>query len=168
MNHDGFKKDSELGATLFAWWASLDKDRGARAELRRAHSVTAVVLSAAYQRLHRRLVSNGWPKDANREQQDRLAAAVGLLAHITENDTRSVPQCMSGHGLPEAQGAVSELRFRRLLETSDIDALFTSMRRVIPLMNYRTNVLDLAHSVVHWGDSVKKRWAYDFVWPEQR
>jgi CRISPR system Cascade subunit CasB len=62
---------------------------------------------------------------------------------------------------------VSELRFRRLLESPDIDALFTGLRRALPLIGYRCDPLALATDVVNWGDVVRKRWAYGFDWPDR-
>lgn len=56
--------------------------------LRRAGDITAVAMSPAYQRLHRRLRAAGWPDTS--WQNDRLAAA-GLLAHVRELDERSLP-----------------------------------------------------------------------------
>ena len=63
--------------------------------------------------------------------------------------------------------AVSPLRFMRLLESPDIDTLFTGLRRTLPLLEHQADVLALATDVVNWDDSVKKRWAYDYDWPKK-
>jgi CRISPR system Cascade subunit CasB len=60
---------------------------------------------------------------------------------------------------------ISPLRFTRLLESPDVDALFSGLRRALPLLQHRTDVLALATDVVNWGDAVKKRWAYAYHWP---
>ena len=64
--------------------------------------------------------------------------------------------------------AVSPLRFMRLLESPDIDALFSGLRRALPLIQHRADVLQLATDVVNWGDAVKKRWAYAYRWPDKK
>jgi CRISPR system Cascade subunit CasB len=61
--------------------------------------------------------------------------------------------------------AVSELRFLRLLDARDIEALYDSLRRVLPLMDGRVDVLALTNDLLQWGEQVKKRWAYAYEWP---
>lgn len=61
--------------------------------------------------------------------------------------------------------SVSPLRFMRLLEATDTDTVFSGLRRLLPLIQHRTDVLALATDVVNWGDVVKKRWAYAYDWP---
>ena len=56
---DRFSRDNAYGTMLFDWWQKLEDDRASRAILRRAPSVTAVTLSAPYQRLHRRFHAAG-------------------------------------------------------------------------------------------------------------
>lgn len=154
-----FDPQQVWGQILTAWWLGLADDTGGRAALRRAPDITAVVLLPAFQRLHRRMVSAGWP--AQRWQDDRLAAAAGLLAHVREQTLLTLPQAMSEGDKPP----LSELRFKRLLEAPDVDTLFIALRRALPLLQQRANVCALATDVVNWGDEVKERWAYAYVWP---
>jgi CRISPR system Cascade subunit CasB len=156
-----FRPHQAWGELLLRWWQELDDDTGGRAALRRAPDVTAVVMLPVFQRLHRRLLAAGWPDEpwAN----DRLAAAAGLLAHVREASDRSLPQAMSDGDKP----AVSPLRFQRLLESPDGDALFSGLRRTLPLIQHRADVLTLATDVVNWGDAVKKRWAYAYDWRDK-
>lgn len=143
------------------WWGRLSDDTGGRASLRRAPDLTAVVLQPAFQRLNRRLLAAGWPDGA--WAGDRLAAAAGLLCHVREADGLSPPKAMSSRDGDKPR--VSELRFRRLLESPDVDALFAGMRRAMPLIQYRCDPVALVDDVVNWGDGVRKRWAYDYEWP---
>jgi CRISPR system Cascade subunit CasB len=152
-----------VGKTLLEWWGGLDDDRAGRATLRRAASITAVTLTPAYQRLFRRLNVDDWRE----YQRDRLAAVVGLLSHVRADDDRTLPKAMSSTAEGSDRPCVSEMRFVRLLESQDIDALFTGLRRVLPLIKYNINVLELANDVVNWNDQVKKRWVYDFEWPQK-
>ena len=159
--HDG--EPAALGRLLLAWWAKLDDDRGGRAVLRRAASPTQVALTAPYQRVFQRLRAGA---DIPQHSYERIAAIIGLLAHVKENDSRPIPQAMS-ECEPGGRPPVSELRFLRLLDSPDIETLFTGLRRVLPLMKDRVDVLALANDVFFWGDGVKKRWAYDYRWPEK-
>ncbi|MBI3045721.1 MAG: type I-E CRISPR-associated protein Cse2/CasB [Betaproteobacteria bacterium] len=159
-----FEMEHGVGKLLYTWWKGLDDDRASRAILRRAADVTAVTLTAPYQRLYRRLCEAGW-SDARRN--DALAAAVGLLAHVREGDdnAKSLAASMSTRIEGGDRPRVSKLRFMRLLESPDLEALFTGLRRALPLMNHRVDVLMLANDVVEWGDKVKKNWAYNYEWP---
>ena len=153
-----------IGKLLLSWWNGLDDDRGGRAILRRASSPTLVALSAPYQRLFRRLRSVA---DISPQDYERLAAIVGLLAHVKEDESRPLAEAMSLRDEGGDRPAVSELRFLRLLDATDAEALFTGLRRVLPLMKHRVDVLALANDVLYWGDAVKKRWAYDYHWPDK-
>jgi CRISPR system Cascade subunit CasB len=154
-----FRPQQAWGELLLRWWQDLKDDTGGRAALRRAPDITAVVMLPAFQRLHRRLLAAGWPDQP--WHNDRLAAAAGLLAHVRENSDRSLPQAMSDGDKP----TVSPLRFQRLLEAPDVDAMFSGLRRTLPLIQHRTDVCALATDVVNWGDAVRKRWAYAYAWP---
>ena len=169
MNPLNFRQNQAWGELLMRWWVGLDDDRGGRAALRRAPDITAVVMLPAYLRLHQRLVAAGWPTDESAAhathtwRDDRLAAAAGLLAHVKQNTAQALPASMSQGDKP----CVSPLRFQRLLESPDIDALFAGLRRALPLMQNQADVLALATDVVNWGDAVKKRWAYGYAWPDK-
>jgi CRISPR system Cascade subunit CasB len=160
-----FKRDSAAGEMLVKWWSDLADDKGGRAELKRAPDVTRVVLSPAYQRLHRMLCKVLPDERVPPHAEDRLAIAAALLAHVRDDDGASLPLSMSAHKEGSDRPAVSPLRFRRLLETTDLDDLLVGLRRVLPLLGYRVNVVALAHDVVNWSDATRKRWAYGYQWP---
>jgi CRISPR system Cascade subunit CasB len=158
-----FRPESASGKALLRWWEGLDNNRGSRAELRRAHDLTAIALTGAYQHLYRTLLASGWPeedKPENNWRNERLATIAGLLAHVKVQDERSLPLAMSEGERPP----FSELRFRRLLDSSSLDEVFGSLRRALPLVSYQANVLELANDILFWGDGVKKRWAYTYRW----
>ena len=164
MNND-FQKNPRLHAALHDWWAGLKDERGDRAQLRRAHDITAIILSPAYQRAHRRLCAAGWEVEGNSPLNDRLAAIVGLLAHVERDGDAAPARAMSARKPGDDRPAVSPLRFQRLLESPDLDALFTGLRRVLPLLQQPIGIAALANDLLFWGDRVKKAWAYDYVWP---
>ena len=165
----------ELGtaakAVLRAWWGALHSEaasgqaRADRAALRRAADLNAVACTPAYQRLYRRMVAARGGADWPSFQQDRLAAVVGLLAHVKTNTEASLPKAMSTDNGQD--NPVSALRFQRLLESPDADALFSGLRRSLPLIKGGVSVLSLADDVFGWSPRIQKRWAYDYRWPEK-
>jgi CRISPR system Cascade subunit CasB len=165
MNHPtslNFRSGQAWGEQLLRWWHELADDTGGRAALRRAPDITAVIVQPAFQRLRRRLLSAGWPDRT--WQNERLAAVAGLLAHVREQAEANLPTAMSERRADKPR--LSPLRFTRLLESPDLEALFTGLRRALPLLDHRADVLALATDVLNWGDEVKKRWAYAYEWPE--
>jgi hypothetical protein len=46
------------------------------------------------------------------------------------------------------------------------EALFSGVRRVLPLIR-SVDVIALANDLMHWGDAVKKKWAYGYEWPDK-
>ena len=159
------------------WWHGLNSDnpsgqaRADSAVLRRASTLTAVACTAAYQRVYADMLAacsatDRWPD----YQQERIAALVALAAHIKTEAPQTLPQAMG----PRSKGAegsernpVSELRFLRLLDAPDIEALFTGLRRVMPLIAHSVDPFSMADDVFAWGDGVKKDWAYNYAWPKQ-
>lgn len=162
-----FDRNKPAGEMLVKWWAELADDKGGRAELKRAADVTRVVMSPAYQRLHRMLCKVLPDGQVPAHKEDRLAIAAALLAHVKDDDSgASLPVLMSKREQEGDRPPVSPLRFRRLLETTDVEDLFVSLRRVLPLLSHRANVVALANDVVNWGDLTRKRWAYAYNWPQ--
>lgn len=161
-----FEPGCPLGDALFRWWKSLDDNRGDRAELRRCEDLLQVMQTAAFQRVRRLLLEMGLkPEDGER---DRLAAVIGLLAHVTSAADVAVQKALPRLAEVFSEGdkpAVSPLRFRQLLDARTDDELFTRLRRVLPLVKDRVNLFDLANAVFYWGDAVRKRWVYDYRWP---
>lgn len=153
---------SPYGQALRQWWESLADDREARAQLRRAPDLTAVTLTPGFQRFFRRMASRGFPSQPGVNQQERLAAIAAVLAHLHHADSRRLPETMMGPDKPK----VSELRFRRLLESPSIDDLFVGLRRTLPLVDHCADPNLLANDIWFWGDKVRKEWAYAYPWPE--
>ena len=166
------------GHVLYDWWHDVtqqrDKgsDRAARAILRRAHDITEITLSQPYQHLFQRMRLADW-NDGFERSNDALAAVAGLLVHVeADAGDAGLAACMSRCPQGATRPYVSEARFKRLLEAPDIDALFASLRRTLPLMGAGVPVMALAGDVLSWAwpeqrDDVKKRWAYSYDWPAQ-
>lgn len=155
-----FHPEAALGHLLLRWWQGLENDKGGRAELRRAHDLTAVALTTAYQRFYRQALNAGWPEDAEPWRNERLAAIIGLLAQVKSNDGRKLAEIMSEGERP----IFSELRFRRLLEAPTLDDVYLSLRRALPIIGNQANIYQLANDIFYWGDKTKKEWAYAYRW----
>ena len=171
-------KDHGNGRVLYDWWHDVtqarDKgaDRAARAILRRAHDITAVTLSQPYQHLFQRMREAKWD-DGFPRSNDALAAVAGLLVHVdADAGSTGLAECMGQCPQGSDRPYVSEARFKRLLETPDIETLFAGLRRTLPLMKAGAPVLALASDVLWWArpterDRIKKAWAYSYAWPKQ-
>lgn len=160
-------------AVLKRWWHSISNDnasgsaRADRAVLKRAQSLRAVACTSAYQRVYRDMAAAHAGEPWRDFQQERIAAIVALAAHVKESTALSLPKAMSHPAEGSDRNPVSELRFARLLDAPDIEALFTGLRRSLPLIGHAVDVLSLADDVFGWGDVVKKRWAYGYTWPKK-
>jgi CRISPR system Cascade subunit CasB len=161
------------------WWHGLTSEtasgqaRADRAVLRRAGSLTAVACTAAYQRVYAEMLAGCDPADRwPSYKQERIAALVALAAHLkpsasTSLPQTSLPQAMGPRGDGTERNPVSELRFLRLLDAPDIEALFTGLRRVLPLVEHKVDPFSMADDIFAWGDRVKKDWAYSYAWPKK-
>lgn len=151
---------------LVNWWEKLEKDRASRAVLRRCATLDAVSLSDAYQRFYRYMLACGWSENYSEWQRDKLAAIAGLVAHIKVDDRQRLPIKMSE--LAGDRPLVSEIRFRDLLKVETTDDLFTSLRRILPLIDHQASIEQLAHDVYWWNNDIKKQWAYSYQWPVKK
>lgn len=149
-----FDPDKPLGKALKKCWEDLQRNRGDRAELRRAKSVNDIILLPVFQRNCLRF--NPFFQNEH-HWESRLAAVIGLLAHIRATEEKSLLASQMAGNPP----VISELRFRRLLQR-DRKELYVAMVRVLHMLGNKANMYDLANSVYYWGDSVKRDWAFKY------
>jgi len=155
------------------WWRGINSEKASgsaradRAILRRAESVYAVALTPAYQRVYAAMADAHDGQPWRDHERDRIAAMVGLAAHVKEETSLSLPEAMSRPSEDSDRNPVSDLRFRRLLDAPDTEALFVGLRRALPLIGHAVDPKSLAEDVFGWGDIVKKRWAYAYSWSKQ-
>ena len=150
------------GAIAAAWWQELNshndprsgQHRAALAHLRRAGTPLEAIQEAATLSLIQRL-----PHYRNK---DRIAALAGILAWVRENDDRRAARVVGRDSLDDEKAAMSEVRFRRLLQVVEDEELMEAMRRLVRLADRKVNVRDLSDSVLYWGDPVRKRWVFDY------
>lgn len=154
-----FDKGSSECVALIKWWQALEKDRGARAELRRCRNLGEVVFSPAYHRLRQSILRLD---NAKGFRDEGLAMIVGLASRVKiNNETMVIPEQMAT-GKVGDKASVSGLRFRRLLKARGGDELFILMSRAIALMGNSANLQSLAKSVYWWNEQTKKEWAFSY------
>lgn len=152
-----FSTNTPLGQALHQWFDELQDQRGDRAALRRCHRPVEVLFVPAYHDLFLRL------REHDDIQPERLPQIAALLAHVKQHKGRgSFAQQMATPDIGESKPPVSELRFRRLLQSSSKDELFADLRRTLALLDRKANIHSLANDVYFWGDRVRRDWAYDY------
>ena len=147
--------DNPSYAVLRTWWQELEHDKGERAALRRAGTLTEVMLSPAFHRLLRELRRAGFGVAESRYA--KLAAIAGLAARIKGEAAGSLAHRM---GQPKAGGnapMVAELRMRNLLACDDLETLYTLLRRALALLDDQASLVDLAGVIWHWSPMDEKR-----------
>ncbi|MBF0160447.1 MAG: type I-E CRISPR-associated protein Cse2/CasB, partial [Magnetococcales bacterium] len=156
-----FKPGTAEGNILEAWWRDLQQHRGERAVLRRCQNLTEVVLTPSFHRLCHPLTL--LPETT--VQQEGLPCVAALAARVVEisssNEPISLPRQMA-LASGDRKAAVSELRFRRLLQCRDREELFPALGRILRLLGHRTDLYSLAQGVYCWGDPIRREWAYDY------
>ena len=162
------KPDHPSFAVLKIWWQSLEANRGDRAALRRAASLTEVMLSPAFHRLLNSLRRAGYGVADYR--YPKLAAIAGLAARVKTETPETLATRM---GSPKSGGdkkaAMSDLRVRRVLACDDVEELYTLLRRALALLGDQANLADLAATLWHWSpmdekrsNDPRRRMAYDY------
>jgi len=164
-----FSHESAPGKELMSWWLGLEDDKAGRAELKRCSCASEVMMTIAYQRLCQRL--RPFFPENNNYWQIKLAMISGLASHIkpetehkkiekTSERKKYLARQMADTG-ESSRSAVSELRFRRLLQR-DSDELYHPMIRIIRMLKGKANLYSLSESMFYWGDSIKKDWAFAY------
>lgn len=161
-----FTKDHRTSAILLEWWKNLENNKGDRAELRRCHNVSEIIMTPAYHRIYRWLVSVELPDEP---ANDRIPVLVALAAqiknHVPSNNADIFPKALSQKVAGSDRPRLSANRFRSILQLDAPDELLTGLRRSLPLIDSVSDIRDLAHAVYYWGDKIKRRWAYAYDWP---
>ena len=144
-----------------SWWRDLQPDSpranaAALAQLRRATTPAEALMVQAAHDLAKRLGRGraDWPA---------LGTLAAALAHIRTHDGSRPAAAIFGEltGGDDSR-RVSALRFRRLLQADDWTERLTALRRALALTGGRSNVADLARSLLRWTDHTRTRWMFDY------
>ncbi len=154
------QENNEFGKKLFEWWQELEENKGDRANLRRcATPLETTFLPASYKLLSKlQTISNDW-------NRDKICAIAGILSHVRENSSEDFAKKLSQKKAGSEQALFSDLRFRKLLQYSNIaeDELFyQNIIRAIHILDFKANIYELSNSLYFWGDKVKKDWAHKY------
>lgn len=163
------------GDTARDWWASIcDPKRGdtaGRASLKRCRSATEALAIPAALGLARRLGAIREPLD-----QRRLERALGLarvLAHVTSESAVTAMRAAGwgsfpgerreGDADPGSRPRLSEVRFRRLLQTEGGEEQVVMFIRLVRLIDGQVNIAALARDYLTWDwDTTRHRWAFEY------
>ena len=151
------------GAVCKDWWATClaaetGAARRARAELRRAASVTEVLGVSATHELNRRLVTAGHDLRKRRDGPDRLALIVVALAQVTQDQRETAAQRF-GAGEPKT---LRGLRFDALIHAKEPRQLIRPLTRALRLVKGGANVRTLATDLYWWNDRTRADWCFDY------
>ena len=150
-------KTQEPTGIVREWWASMQNNRGARAELRRATSLTEVVLLPFHFELRARLAGTAW------RHIEGVALIAGALAHVDHDDPGLSFPAQMARPRGSGQGAiVSDLRFRRLIQHKTRTDLFVPIIRIVRLLGRTANVSNLAESLYWWNDCTRRECAFAY------
>lgn len=157
------------------WWSyTCHPQRGdssGRARLKRCRSATEALAIPAAVGLARRLGAIREPLD-----ERHLECAMGLarvLAHVTA-DTGVTAMRAAGWSSfpgerkeadadPAARPRLSEVRFRRLLQTGSGEEQVFMFTRLLRLIGGEVNIAALARDYLAWHwDSTRHRWAFEY------
>lgn len=157
------------------WWSRVcdpaSGEPGARARLRRARSSTEALAVPAAVLLARQLGAIRDPLD-----ERRLESALGLarvLAHVTANTAVSPMRAAgwpsfpgdrrAGEADPGARPRLSEVGFRRLLQTGSGEEQVSMFVRLVRLLGGEVNVAALSRDYLDWyRDGTRQRWAFEY------
>jgi len=154
------------------WWrvtiSDAEGDRGVRAQLRRCatpRDALGVPAAIGLARRLGRIPEVGAPAWKQRGFERVLGLAI-VLAHVRAEIgvplMRALGWSQFPYGKKEATAGVerpilSELRFKRFLQTEDEQDLIAAFVRLVKLAGSETDVADLARMFLRWDDDRTKR-----------
>lgn len=97
--------------------------------------------------------------DVGRARRLSLAIVAAVVSHVRMDRPNTAVAGAMGAG---TKPAVSDLRFRRLLATTDPEDLRRGLVRAVHLLERTADVGALAEAIFYWGDPVRLRWAEDY------
>lgn len=150
---------------LLEWYRHLDeRDRGGRAELRRCESADGVVFVPAFHALVQNFEHGAG--DLGASELHGLARVALCSARVRRGPDHAgigaAYTMAAALATGEAGAAMSELRFRRLLEGADERDALKQLRRAIDLLGGNVSLRDVAAAAFDFSPTLRKRWAFDY------
>lgn len=146
--------EAEFEEEVHRWWRALHKDPGARAKMRRQADIMGIMMNEDYYNLVIRVPY---------VRRDDLACIAMALSHVDYDSKNSVARMM-GRKSGQSEHAVSEQRFRRIIE-SDSEEAVRQLIRVLPMIGSEGDVRDVARTFRFWNSDSKisqKRWIEEY------
>lgn len=149
------------------WWRDLDKNRGARARLRRAKTPDEVFVSPDYQRGLRPLLEcEGITLD--HKEAAKLAIGIGVLVFSkTPNEDTQLSTIHFARQLAEKDQpgeTLRDSRFRKLLSTTDATDLLIRLRRLSTYIGQYVEYKSLIQGASDWTDSTRHKWGVAYYY----
>lgn len=146
---------------IHEWWEKLEDNKGERAELRHVCApLDALLLPQTI-----RFINLLRPQGLNNEQMLRLGAIAGVLSHVRLASDIHPARAMATPKESGGAAPVSEARFRRLLACEELDELYVSLIRMLPLVGNQVNITALASAIYWWKkgrDFMRYEWAREY------
>lgn len=149
-----WKPEDHTFTILRNWWQELKNNKGEKAALKRADSLTEVVFCPAYHRFLRTLRNEGYSVSESR--YSKLAAIAGLSARIKQ-DIPGAFGAQMGALKPGDKPILSELRVRRVLACDDLEELYMLLRRALGILGGNASLSGLASTIWQWESLSEKR-----------
>ncbi len=144
-----FLNSAEIRKLLHGWWASLEKNRGDRARLRRAERPEDVLLSPAFFHFLQQMPET-WATPENLLSSAIVAAALSHVKEPQDDGKSFVTRLASPKKAGDKTPRMSELRFQRLQKSRNPEEFFMRLQRAIRLSEGKADVLSLSENILHW------------------
>ncbi len=159
--------EPEQRERLKQWWFWLQSEqaRGECAKLRRCQTPGEVIMQKGFFKLGKLLPN--WQK----YNLLALATVAGMLAHIETEINVSFPTQLGAENAASGKPILSELRFQKLLASSEPDEFYKSLLRSVKQVGKAAAPVLLADSILHWYREQsepekyqgKKSWKYHWA-----
>ena len=174
--------------TALRWWKSMYASAGElkkegiqaaptawKAELKRAESIDAVLLTQGFRALWLSLSSEITGGNEKQVGENMLcwAAVAGALVSVSDNHTESFAKLAGKRGDGD-KPVVSEMRFAQLQQAQTPEEFLRRIRRIVKQLNGNVSVVQLAKDTCNWYQELTSnyprqadkriavRWAMDY------
>lgn len=141
-------EDKEPISEIKKWFALLQKERGWRAELRRADVPESLLLCAGFRALVKPF--RGWVMN-HEWKWFALAIATGVAAHVKQmDDSASFASQLGKPKKGSKNPPLSAMRFSRLNQAHDHDEFYRLMIRAVRQLDGKVNLISMIDGIFLW------------------